>query len=121
MRFAHFILRSLLVVALASYALDCEAMATPQQAMQCCAAMQCSRHGHMDSLQGMDCCKTMPTAHPQLMLPSYGYSLTHSASVFAVLPVSCDLTRSASSLRTISENNHAPPVFSPPSLLPLRI
>ncbi len=121
MRFAHITLQWLLVVALTTYALDCEAMTTPEQAMRCCAEMQCARHGQMDAKQGMDCCQTMPTAQAPFMLPSFGHGLSHNVVVLAVLPVYSDMTVFPSSERTIAERNHAPPVFSPPTLQPLRI
>jgi hypothetical protein len=123
MRSAHAILQSLLIVALASYALDCEAMTmtTPAQAMQCCAAMQCSRGGQMDAQQGMDCCKTMPAAHAPFLLPSFERGVSHTAVFFAQLPGSADLTGFASWDWGIAERNHAPPGFSPPALQPLRI
>lgn len=125
MRHANTILRTLLTVALAAYALDCEAMATPQQAMQCCAAMHCSRAGHMqmkmDAQQGMDCCKTMPTVRAPFLIPSVGHGISHHVVVFAVLPVLDAPTKFASSSSTITERNHAPPALSPPTLQPLRI
>ena len=120
MRFVRSILPTLLVVALSTYALDCEAMASPEQAMQCCAAMQCSRHIHQDANQGMDCCKTMPKQHVSFMLSSSGHSVSHSV-VFAVLPTSGALRVAPSSVRTVATSSHAPPVFSPPASLPLRI
>jgi hypothetical protein len=123
MRYANAILRSVLTVALAAYALDCEAMATPQQAMQCCAAMHCASNGQMkmDAQQGMDCCKTMPTVRAPFLIPSAGHEISYGAVVFAVLPVPSSLTKFVSTSSGVTERTHAPPVFSPPTLSPLRI
>jgi hypothetical protein len=123
MHHANAILRTLLAVAIAAYALDCEAMATPQQAMQCCATMHCASNGpmKMDAQQGMDCCKTMPTVSATFLIPSAGHGVSHNAEVIAVLPSSSSPTNLVSSSSAITERDHAPPAFSPPTLQPLRI
>ena len=55
---------AILALALGAYAFDCEAVTTPEQAMQC-KSMHCSPHGH----HGQDCCKAMPTKHAPFVRP----------------------------------------------------
>lgn len=108
--------RALLVVALGAYAADCEAMTTPEQAMQCCSAMHCASQGH----QGMDCCKRMPKADPAFVLPGLVHA-AHLDAVAGLLPVGSPSPKIASAPVGVSARSHAPPEFSPPLLLPLRI
>jgi len=117
MRFSRRGLVVVLTVALASYALDCVGMSTPEQAMQCCKAMRCISHHHR---QGEDCCKTMATTHVDIGQP------TSAAGAFS--PVALGLAglfiespTVTTSTRLISDQSHSPPISSPPDLLPLRI
>jgi hypothetical protein len=107
-------------------------MTTPEQAMQCCASMNCpsmGRHGmgdrgmgHQDmGDQGMDCCKSMPKHDSAFVLPSALHGISQNAVVVALLPVANPLLGNASLALGIAECSHAPPVFSPPTALPLRI
>ncbi len=113
--------RMMLAMALVAYAFDCEAMTTAEAAMQCCAAMHCSRQGRMDANQGMDCCKTMPAAHSPFVPSALGSGASHSAAVLAVLPVFYGMRNQAFSSRSVAERVHAPPGYSSPALTPLRI
>jgi hypothetical protein len=116
MEFAKSIFSAVLTVSLIAYAFDCAPVATAQQAMQCCKSMRCmSHHQH-----GQDCCKTMPSTHDVVGQPS---SANHS---FA--PAVCGLVEPfgaspsvTTSARLIADQSHAPPVFSQPTVLPLRI
>jgi hypothetical protein len=110
------IFSAVLTVALAAYAFDCAPMATAEQAMQCCKSMQCMRHGH----HGQDCCKTMPSTQVDVGQPtSANHSLHHVAvGVVQTFDESFIIRVSA---RFIADQSHAPPVLSPPSVLPLRI
>jgi hypothetical protein len=85
--------------------------------MQCCKTMRCMSHHHR---QGENCCKTMPTTHIDVGQPTL-------ASV-SFAPVDCGLVEpffespnTTTSSRLIVDQSHAPPIFSPPSVLPLRI
>ena len=113
---ARHILSAVLTVALGTYAFDCAPMATAQQAMQCCKSMQCMRHGH----HSKDCCKEMPSTHDVVGQPT---SVNHSFTAVACGAVqSFDKSVShTTSARLIADPSHAPPVFSPPAVLPLRI
>ena len=116
MAFAKSIFSAVLTVCLIAYAFDCAPMATAQQATQCCKSMQCMSHHH----HGQDCCKSMPSAHDVVGQPS---SANHSfASVVCGLAgpfgASPGVTTSA---RLIADQSHAPPVFSQPTVLTLRI
>lgn len=117
MVFARPIFSAVLTVALAAYAFDCAPMATAEQAMQCCKSMQCMRHGH----HGQDCCKTMPSTQVDVGQPtSVNHSLHHV--VIGVVPKTFDESLSmAVSERFIADQSHAPPILSPPGILPLRI
>lgn len=107
---------ALLTVALGAYAFDCAPMATAQQAMQCCKSMQCMRHGH----HGQDCCKEMPPTRDVIGQPA---SASHSftalvCGVVQALDGGLSIPKSA---RFIADQSHAPPILSPPAVLPLRI
>jgi len=76
MRFGKSILLLALAAVLATYAVDCSAMNTPEQAMQCCGSMPCSpHHGNSE-----DCCKTMTSARTPNLLPAAHASL-HAPAV----------------------------------------
>jgi len=116
MDFARRILSAVLALALGAYAFDCAPMATAQQAMQCCKSMQCMRHGH----HSQDCCKEMPSTHDVVGQPT---SVNHSFTAVAcgvVQPFDDGLCITTST-RFIADQSHAPPILSPPAVLPLRI
>lgn len=122
MRAAKPMFLTVLIVALATYAFDCEAMITPQQAMQCCKSMHCSSHRHHGmGQQDMDCCKTMPSMHASFVQPSSVQGLSFSPIVFAVIPASGEPGLDSSSSCRIAARCHAPPIFYVPAALPLRI
>jgi hypothetical protein len=108
---------AVVAVALAAYAFDCLAMATPEQAMQCCNSMHCSSHGH----HGQDCCKTMPTMHAPFGQPSSVQPASFANVIFAVLPASSESLGIDSSVRLVATQSHAPPFFYLEALQPLRI
>jgi len=116
MRFARPILLAVVTILLAAYAFDCNAMATPEQAMQCCGSMPCSSQGH----QGQDCCKTMPTIHAPFVKPSSVRQVSFSLVVAALPPVNPSPSATPAE-RMTTPVSHAPPIFSPPTLSPLRI
>jgi hypothetical protein len=105
-----------LVVALATYVLNCAGMTTPEQAMQCCNSMPCSSQGH----HGQDCCKTMPSMHAPFVQPSTAHA-GFSFHVLVVLPASSESIDLAPSARSVTSDWHAPPLVHSPSPLPLRI
>ena len=116
MGFVKPMLSVVLMAAVGVYAFDCSPTATAEQAMQCCNSMQCMRHDH----HSQDCCKTMPSTRDAVGQPS---SATHSFAPVAVglveaFSASPEVTTSA---RLIADQCHAPPILSPPAVLPLRI
>jgi len=106
-----------LIVALATYALDCVGMTTPEQAMQCCNSMRCPSHGH----HGQDCCKTMPAMHAAIGQPTAVHSLSCPPVLHgAVQPLpGCESIEASAGL--IADHSHDPPSSPSPALLPLRI
>ncbi len=116
MRFARPILFGVITVALAAYAFDCWAMATPEQAMQCCNSMRCSSHGH-----GQDCCKSMPTVHAPFVQSSSAHGVSFSPVVLAVMPASGESRGLDSSACSIAVHCHAPPISCSPAPVPIRI
>src|ERR1700676_1694987 len=105
------------VVALASYAFDCGAAMTPEQAMKCCDSMPCSSQGQ----QGQDCCNTMPSAHASFVQPT---SVSHGSFApvfFAVLKASIDSRGANSYDSVIAAFSHDPPISFVPASVPLRI
>src|SRR5229473_3319462 len=97
MSIAGSILLLALAAALANYAVDCSAVNTPEQAMQCCGSMPCPPH-HGSS---EDCCKSMPSMHAPFVQPAA--SAAHSTAI------------------QVTANSHAPPAGSSSPPLPLRI
>lgn len=117
MRAAKSILMVLLALALAAYAFDCSAMATPEQAMQCCNSMPCASHGH----RGQDCCETMQIAHVPFVQPSCAPGGSLPLVTLAILPASDGLDILGLSTRSVAVHCHAPPGPHTPNSSPLRI
>src|SRR5467141_904949 len=117
MRFTKPILLAMVAIALAMYALDCLAMSTPEQAMQCCDSMPCSSHGHEHS---QECCKTMPSMHAPFVQPASAHALSFSPVFVAVLPGFNASQAIDSPSKVLTAHCHAPPIpQAAPS--PLRI
>ena len=117
MRFARPILTVAVAFALAAYALDCLAMTTPEQAMQCCGSMPCASGGH----SSQECCKAMPSQHATFVQPASSHNISHVNAVLALLPTFGDCFDSNSSPRFVAAQSHAPPILNKSVLLPLRI
>src|SRR4029077_20481962 len=117
MPFSRHLLMAVLAVPLAAYAFDCSAMATHEQAVECCRSMACSSQGHASE----DCCKTMPAMHAPFVQPSSASSIASPAVQLAVLAVIPRIIRLDSSRVLVSPNDHAPPGNSASDLTPLRI
>lgn len=117
MRFIRPVLMALLMVALGAYAFDCDAMTTPEQAMQCCNSMPCASQGH----HGQDCCKTMPAMHAPFVQPSFTSGIRYSPVVVAALTPFDGSQGVDSSDSAIAEHSHAPPANSSLAPTPLRI
>jgi len=115
MRFAKLALAAVVALLLGVYGFDCEAMTTPEQAMQCCGSMPCSPHGH----DGQDCCRTMPTMHVPFVKPSAVPASFHLAIVASLAMSHFPIAGSGDRMTT--SVFHAPSIFSPPTVSPLRI
>src|SRR5450432_4498838 len=106
MQFVRTVFLALLVVGLATFAYDCGATVTPEQAMQCCNSMPCSSHGH----DGQDCCKTMPSMHAPFVQSSSVRGASFSPVLFAVMPpIGRSLDLALADIST-SADFHAPPI-----------
>src|SRR5215469_5902885 len=108
---------ALLIVCLAFHGVDCMGMTTPKQAMQCCKTMRCMSHHHR---HGEDCCKTMPTTHVDVGQPS-SVSMPFAPVCFGLIEPFIKSPSVTASEPQIADQSHAPPMFSPPNELPLRI
>jgi|SRR5215467_3468594 len=112
------ILTAVLTLALMSYSSDCAAMATPEQAMECCKNM-CPSHAHQHS---QDCCKEMPSTQAPFLQPA---SIQHAAPEWNVVAIAAvfnavpDLSSPVHNL--VVAQSHAPPAVQIASTLPLRI
>jgi hypothetical protein len=111
------ILLAAVAIALAVYALDCGAMTTPEEAMQCCNSMPCPSQGH----DHQDCCKTMAAMHAPFVQPSSSRHVSISPILSAVLPASSESQVADSFLGVIAAHRSAPPSTFVPFPLPLRI
>src|SRR5450631_4303844 len=105
MQLVRAVFLALLVVGLATFAYDCGATMTPEQAMQCCNSMPCSSHGH----DGQDCCKTMPSMHSPFV-PSSVRGVSFSPVLFAVMPPAGQSLDLAPPEIIASADFHAPPI-----------
>jgi hypothetical protein len=105
-------------VGLAVYAIDCGAITTPEQSMQCCDTMPCSSHGHEHS---QDCCKTMQSMHAPFVQPALAQGLSFSP-IFVAVPPEFSASRILdSSSNVLTAHCHAPPIPQATALSPLRI
>ena len=111
------ILVAVVAIALSAYASECFAMATPQQAMQCCKSMHCASHGH----HGQDCCKTMPTVHAPFVQPSSMHGVSISPVLLAVMPTCGESRGLYPSARDIAAHCHAPPIVYLSAPVPIRV
>src|ERR1700694_5801928 len=118
MRFIKPILLTVMAIALATYASDCFAMSTPEQAMQCCDSMPCSAHGHEHS---QECCKTMPSLHAPFVQPASPLGLSFSPVFVAVLPAFNTLQDLVFTAGVLTTHCHAPPISPIATPSPLRI
>src|SRR5579859_6002138 len=106
MRLTKTSLLAVLALGLASYAVDCSAIQTPQAAMHCCASMPCS-HGHGPQ----DCCKNMPSMHVPFVQPASLHNVRFSFSMAAGLPASANSTALDRSALIANVSCHAPPIL----------
>jgi hypothetical protein len=117
MRFGKSVLLLAFAAALATYAVECSAMNTPEQAMQCCGSMPCPpHHGNSE-----DCCKTMPSMHAPFLQPAAGPAVSAVHLVLEILPAQRSISNTDFSAKHVNANSHAPPAGSSPPILPLRI
>jgi hypothetical protein len=110
-----FIVVALFAVALASYAVDCEATMTAEQASLCCKNMPCSSPGQ----DSQKCCKVMPSLHAPFVQTSV-HDVSFSSVAVAEIAVA-DQFPQASSPVALAAQSHAPPILAPPSPAPIRI
>ena len=117
MRGLKSVLFVVMMIALAAYAIDCGAMTTPDEAMQCCKSIPCHSHGQDSG----DCCKTMTAQHvlflPAISSPAISLQPIAASAAVAVSP----RPNAASYARTMASLSHAPPLPSSISSVPLRI
>src|SRR5437899_2743104 len=107
MRLVKPILLFVLATAIASYAMDCVAMMTVEQAMQCCDTMPCATHG---SDHSQECCKTMPSLHTSFVQPAAARGLSFSLAFVALL-LGFDVSHPLDSpAGVLTAQCHAPPI-----------
>jgi hypothetical protein len=118
MRLIRPILLAVMAIAFATYAFDCSAISTPDEAMQCCHTMPCSPHGHE---QSQECCKTMPSMHAPFVQPASAHALSFSPVFVAMLPWFSASQGLDFQSKVISAHCHAPPITQAAQISPLRI
>ncbi len=117
MRFVKKALLAAIVVALATYAIDCSDIVSAEQAMQCCKTMPCSPHSH-----GKNCCETMPSTHSPFVQSASVNKITVSSLVHSVLPALGAHAPKRVGADLIVVQYHAPPaLLQTSSSSPLRI
>jgi hypothetical protein len=115
MRFTKTFLLAVLALGLASYAVDCSVIQSPEAAMHCCGSMPCP-HGHGPQ----KCCNNMPSMHVPFVQPASLHNVQFSFSVAAALPANADSRNLDRSTLIATVYCHAPPIL-PATLSPLRI
>jgi hypothetical protein len=107
---------ALLVVALATFAVDCGATMTAEQAALCCKNMNCQSQGQ----DSQDCCKIKPSLHlPFVQTPVHEVSFPSVA--VATVSVTTGGFPQTSTLLVVLTPGHAPPILAPPAQVPIRI
>jgi hypothetical protein len=118
MRLAKPILLVAVALAIAVYAIDCGAMTSSDEAMQCCSTMPCSSHSQEHS---QECCTTMPSTHAPFLQPASAHDLSFSPVLVAVLP-SFRASKGLDSVADIlASHSHAPPISQAAVPSPLRV
>jgi len=97
-----------LTISLSTYGLDCLAMSTPDEAMECCKAMRCHyrKHGGQNS---QDCCKTTPQMHAVPTRPVAAQKIASPSITLAVLRAISHSQLTGSSQYVIAPHSHDPP------------
>jgi hypothetical protein len=118
MRLMKPILLNVIAVAIALYAIDCGAMTTPDEAMQCCNSMPCSPHSQDHS---QECCTTMPSTHAPFLQPASAHDLSFSPVLVAVLRSFSASQGTDSAADVLASHSHAPPIPQAAVPSPLRV
>jgi len=118
MRFMKPILLVVVALAIAVYAIDCGAMTSSDEAMQCCSTMPCSSHSQEHS---QECCTTMPSTHAPFLQPASAHDLSFSPVLVAVLPSSSASKDLHSVADVLASHSHAPPIPQATVPSPLRV
>jgi hypothetical protein len=108
-----------LTISLPAYGLDCLAMTTPDEAMECCKAMRCHYHKHRGQ-NSQDCCKTTPQMHGVPTQPVAALKVTSPSITLAVVTAVSRSESIESHDHVIAPQSHGPPSDAA-SILPLRI
>jgi hypothetical protein len=106
---------ALLAIALAGYAVDCEATMSPEQASLCCKNMPCSSPGQ----DSQKCCKIMPSLHAPFVQTS-APDVSFSSVAVSIITVADDFSQVSSSI-ALPAQSHAPPILVLPSPAPIRV
>jgi hypothetical protein len=69
---------------------------------------------------GQDCCKTMPTTQVDVGQPT-PVSISFTPIVFGTVELFVSSPSARTLARFVADQSHAPPILSPPTVLPLRI
>ena len=110
-------LLTVMVVALATYAMDCSDIVSSDQAMQCCKTMPCAPHSH-----GKNCCETMPSTHSPFVQSASLSKITSSLLGYALHPPHAAHPQIRLGADSIIAQYHAPPTLQESSTAsPLRI
>ena len=110
-----------LIVALATLALDCAGMITPEQAMQCCNTMRCHSHHGRSHHGNQDCCNTTPQIHADFGQPSSVQGIAFSPVALGVVKAFNDSQIADFFASIVAEHSHDPPHSCSTPVISLRI
>jgi hypothetical protein len=108
-----------LTISLSTYGLDCLAMSTPDEAMECCKAMRCHYHKHRGQ-NSRDCCKTTPQMHGIPTRPVAAQRITSPSITLAVARAVSHSESMDPYDYVIAQHSHDPPSKAAP-ILRLRV
>jgi len=100
---------STLIVALATYGLDCLGVTTPEQAMQCCNTMRCHSHHHRSRHRNQNCCNTTPQIHADFGRPSPMHGIAFAPGALGPIEAFGDSQIAEFFASVVAEHSHDPP------------
>jgi hypothetical protein len=121
MAYAAKCILSTLVVALATYGLDCLGVTTPEQAMRCCNTTRCHSHHHRSRHGNQNCCNTTPQIQADFGRPSPVHGIAFAPGALGPVEAFDDSQIAEFFASVVAEHSHDPPHSCSAPVISLRI